>query len=84
MHDVATPEHLAAARRLRHLSSLYEHNRDLITIGAYQRGSDPRVDEALARHAHVDAYLRQDMHERVGFAESIGQLQQFADGTTAH
>ena len=84
MHDVATPEHLAAARRLRHLSSLYEHNRDLITIGAYQRGSDPRVDEALARHAHVDAYLRQDMHERVGFAESIGQLQQFADSTTAH
>jgi flagellum-specific ATP synthase len=84
MHDVATPEHLAAARRLRHLSSLYEHNRDLITIGAYQRGSDPRVDEALARHPNVDAYLRQDMHERVGFSESIGQLQQFADSTTAH
>ena len=84
MHDVATPEHLAAARHLRHLSSLYEHNRDLITIGAYQRGSDPRVDEALVRQPQVDAYLRQDMHERVGFADSIAQLQQFADGSPAH
>lgn len=78
MHEVATPEHLAAARRLRHLSALYEHNRDLISIGAYQRGSDPRIDEALVRHPQVDAYLRQDMYERVGFADSIAQLQQFA------
>ena len=78
MHDVATPEHLAAARRLRHLSSLYEHNRDLITIGAYQRGSDPRIDEAIVRWPQIEGFLRQDMHERVGFTDSIAQLQQFA------
>jgi flagellum-specific ATP synthase len=75
MHDVASPEHRAYARRLRQHSALYEHNRDLISIGAYQRGSDPRIDEAIGRWPLIEGYLRQDMHERVTFSESIAQLQ---------
>jgi flagellum-specific ATP synthase len=55
---------------------LYEHNRDLISIGAYQRGSDPRVDEAIASWPQIEAYLRQDMRESVRLADSISQLQQ--------
>jgi len=74
MHDIAPDEHLALARRLRQLSALYEHNRDLIAIGAYQRGSDPRIDAAIARWPQIETYLRQDMHERVGFADSLAQL----------
>ncbi len=75
MHDVASPEHRALARRLRQHSALYEHNRDLTSIGAYQRGSDPRIDEAIGRWPLIEGYLRQDMHERVTFADSIAQLQ---------
>jgi len=74
MHDIVTPGELVLARRLRQMTALYEHNRDLITIGAYQRGSDPRVDQAIARWPHIEAYLRQDMTERVTLAASVAQL----------
>ncbi len=74
MHDIVGDEHLALARQLRQTSSLYEHNRDLIAIGAYQRGSDPRIDAAIAHWPQIETYLRQDMHERVGFADSVAQL----------
>jgi flagellum-specific ATP synthase len=74
MHDIAPPEQLDLARRLRQSSSTYEHNRDLITIGAYQRGTDPRIDGAIGRWPQIEAYLRQDMHERVSFNDSIRAL----------
>jgi flagellum-specific ATP synthase len=80
MHDIAATAHSDLARRLRQLSALYEHNRDLITIGAYQRGSDPRVDEAIARWPLVEGYLRQDMRESVTLADSIAQLQHVVPG----
>jgi len=76
MHDIVAAGHTDLARRLRQLSALYEHNRDLITIGAYQRGSDPRVDQAIAIWPQIESYLRQDMREHVRFADSIAQLQQ--------
>jgi flagellum-specific ATP synthase len=80
MHDIAAGEHLALARRLRQTSALYEHNRDLIAIGAYQRGSDPRIDAAIAHWPQIETYLRQDMHERVGFADSVAQLRTVIGG----
>ena len=74
MHDIVPAGELALARRLRQMTALYEHNRDLITIGAYQRGSDPRIDQAIARWPHIEAFLRQDMNERVTLAASVAQL----------
>jgi len=74
MHDVVSEQELALARRLRQTAAVYEHNRDLIAIGAYQRGSDPRIDGAIARWPQIEAYLRQDMHERVNLAASVAQL----------
>ncbi|MGH8231118.1 MAG: flagellum-specific ATP synthase FliI, partial [Steroidobacteraceae bacterium] len=74
MHDILPEAQLELARRFRHSSALYEHNRDLITIGAYQRGSDPRIDAAIARWPQIESYLRQDMRERVDLAASTAQL----------
>ncbi len=76
MHDIAPPAQLQLARALRQTSATYEHNRDLIAIGAYHRGSDPRIDAAIARWPQIEAYLRQDMHERVNIADSVAQLRQ--------
>ena len=44
---ITTPEHQQLIRRFRQLNATYAQNRDLITIGAYAKGSDPRVDEAI-------------------------------------
>jgi flagellum-specific ATP synthase len=62
---------------------MYEHNRDLIAIGAYQRGSDRRVDAAIAMWPKIQKFLQQDMRERVGFSESIAALAEVLDGADA-
>jgi flagellum-specific ATP synthase len=74
MHDIMPESQLELARRFRQITALYEHNRDLITIGAYQRGSDPRIDGAIARWPQIEGYLRQDMRESVSLAHSTAQL----------
>jgi flagellum-specific ATP synthase len=74
MHEIVPEAQMELARRLRQIAAAYEHNRDLITIGAYQRGSDPRIDTAIARWPHIEGYMRQSMHERVDLKSSISQL----------
>jgi flagellum-specific ATP synthase len=74
MHDIVPASQLELSRKLRQTTAVYENNRDLITIGAYQRGSDPRIDNAIARWPQIEAFMRQDMHERVDLATSISAL----------
>ncbi len=56
-------------------SRCYEQNRDLISIGAYQRGSDPRIDAAIALWPRMQGFLQQDMRQRVDFAASLTALE---------
>ena len=74
MHDIVPLAQMQQARRVKQLLSLYEQNRDLIAIGAYQHGSDPRIDAAIAAQGGIREFLRQDLHERVAIADSIAQL----------
>jgi len=84
MHEIVAADHLQLARRLRQVLSSYEQHRDLIAIGAYQRGSDPRVDAAIALWPRVQRFLQQDMRERVDLAASLAALQALlADPATA-
>ncbi len=76
MHDIVPKEHAEMARRFRQTLSMYTQNRDLIAIGAYQRGSDPRVDAAIAAWPNLQRFLQQDMHERVDYATSLAQLRE--------
>jgi flagellum-specific ATP synthase len=81
MHEIVAPEHLRLARVVRQSTAVYEHHRDLITIGAYQRGSDPRVDNAIAQHARIEAFMNQDMHVAVGYDDSVQQLNSLNEST---
>jgi flagellum-specific ATP synthase len=74
MHNITTPEHQRLTRRLKQLYSRYQRNRDLISVGAYSAGSDPVLDEAIALHPRIEAFLQQSISERAGIAESISQL----------
>lgn len=69
--DLATRERI---RKLKRLLSAYSGQRDLIAIGAYQRGADPLVDEALARWPAIQAFLGQDVHESASLADSRAAL----------
>ena len=62
------------ASRLRRLLAAYRDAEDLIQVGAYAKGSDPTVDEAIARRPRLEAFLRQDAHETVPMATSLAEL----------
>ena len=74
MNDVCGPGHLDAAQRFRRLYATWAQNRDLLSVGAYQAGSDPAVDEAVAYQPHLESWLRQDMHEAVPLQPSLQSL----------
>jgi flagellum-specific ATP synthase len=74
MVDVVAPEQEQAARRFKQIYSAYRQNRDLINIGAYQAGSDGRVDEAVALYPRLSRFLQQHMHEQVSWNDSLAGL----------
>jgi flagellum-specific ATP synthase len=80
MHDIVPQEHSTLARQFRQILSLYQQNRDLIAIGAYQKGSDPRIDAAIAMWPSMQRFLQQDMHESVDYAASLAALDQVMGG----
>jgi len=75
MPQLVSKGHYEAAIDLRRTYSAYEQNKDLISVGAYQRGTDPDVDQALRQLPFIKDFLRQDMRSSVDIAESIRQLQ---------
>ncbi|MGD0052645.1 MAG: FliI/YscN family ATPase [Vulcanimicrobiaceae bacterium] len=70
MPDVVPPSHLAAASTVRDILATYRDAEDLVNIGAYVPGSNPRVDHALARIDQVRAFLRQGIYERSTFEDA--------------
>jgi FliI/YscN family ATPase len=74
MTSIVDPEHQEAARKLREVVAAYEKERDLILIGAYESGSDPRVDYAIEKIEEVNAFLKQTTREHVSFADTVEQL----------
>jgi flagellum-specific ATP synthase len=76
--EVATAAQRAAAGRLREWLAAYERAEDLINVGAYQKGSNPRIDEAVARHDDINAFLRQQRDEEVSFTDCIAHLTHIA------
>jgi len=74
MPRVAGADHRAAAARMRSLLAAHERNRDLLTLGAYERGSDPETDAALDRLPAIEAFLRQGAEEHAPFADTLARL----------
>lgn len=63
MSAIAPREHLQAAAAVRELMSAYHDHEDLISIGAYRRGSNPKVDAAVTLQDEINRFLRQDVGE---------------------
>ncbi len=74
MPDIIDANHLQMVRDLRRLYSLYQQNRDLISVGAYQPGSDPRIDNAIEKNPAILDFLQQDMDEAVDMDRSLQEL----------
>jgi flagellum-specific ATP synthase len=71
MHNITSPEHQKLARKLKQLNSRYMRSIDLISVGAYEAGSDPVLDTAISKHELIEQFLQQDISERADMQESV-------------
>lgn len=75
MHNVVSREHFELARQFKAIYSQYEKGRDLVQIGAYVRGSDAAMDQAITLHQPMMDFLRQDMFEAATMSDSVTAMQ---------
>jgi flagellum-specific ATP synthase len=79
MTDVTGPEHVALANRVRTWLATYREAEDLINIGAYTAGKNPRIDEAVGKAAAVSRFLCQALDEPCSLEESAAQLRRLVE-----
>ena len=78
MTKVATKEHKIVASHLRDLLASYKESEDLITVGAYARGSNPKVDKAIAIYDDLTNLLRQQIEESYKIDELFDRMIEIA------
>ena len=71
MNHLVSEAHYTQVQHFKQLYAHYQRNRDLISVGAYVAGSDPLLDEAIARYPALEQFLRQGMYEAETFG--VGQ-----------
>lgn len=74
MNDVTSVDHQQAARSFKQLYSVYRQNQDLISVGAYERGTDERIDTAIEAMPTLEGFLRQEMGTPVSLEQSCDDL----------
>jgi flagellum-specific ATP synthase len=74
MPAITSVEHRQSSHRLLDLLATYREAEDLVNIGAYVKGSNPKIDEALQHIEAIRLFLRQASHERAEFSESLDRL----------
>lgn len=85
MDDIIDDQHKQNARRLKQILATYRKAEDLINIGAYVAGSNPKIDYAIKMFDSITNYLRQTIEETVNFEDSIAQLDVlFRNGGTSN
>lgn len=75
MVEIVSPKHRELASKLRDILSVYEKNEDLLSIGAYKAGTNPRLDYAISKIDQVNAFLMQGINESFSYDESLHQLE---------
>lgn len=75
MTEIAQPAHKEIGGKIRELMAVYREAEDLINIGAYAKGSNPKIDEAIARVDKINGFLIQGIQERLTFEQTLAQLQ---------
>ncbi len=74
MIELVPEEHQRLASRLRDILSVYEKNSDLVSIGAYKSGSNPRLDFALTKIDEINQYLMQGINESFSYDQCLAEM----------
>ena len=80
MSQIVDKEHKQLAGRIKNIMATYAEAEDLINIGAYREGSNPDIDDAIAKIRSVNAFLQQETDEKVTFEDTLNAMRAiFAD-----
>ncbi|MDD5065760.1 MAG: FliI/YscN family ATPase [bacterium] len=74
MVDIVDKEHLGNAQKVKEILAVYKEAYDLINIGAYARGSNPKVDYAIKMIDKLNGFLKQGIYDKFEFQQSIDLL----------
>lgn len=74
LKDLADAEQNKAAEQLRELLTAYREAEELINTGAYSKGTNKKIDDAIARIDNINAFLKQSVNEKVTFEDTLKQL----------
>lgn len=74
MKDVVSDDHVAYANEFKEILSNYKEAEDLISIGAYESGSNSKVDRAIRKIDEMNNFLQQKIHAKITFEKTVNQL----------
>ncbi|PHO07767.1 flagellar protein export ATPase FliI [Thermoanaerobacterium thermosaccharolyticum] len=74
MNDIVSDEHKNLSSKFKSILSVYEESEDLINIGAYVKGSNPKIDEAILLHDEMINYIKQTTDENYNFEDELNML----------
>ena len=75
MTDIVPMENRRTAGRVRDIMSVYEKSSDLVSIGAYKAGTNPKLDYALGKIDAIDAFLKQGIDEAFSYEQTMGEME---------
>jgi flagellum-specific ATP synthase len=74
MNHLVDPRHFQQVQQFKHLYAHYQRNHDLISVGAYVKGSDPLLDQAIVLYPYMEHFLKQGMYESEAYSASMGKF----------
>ncbi|MGE0761656.1 MAG: flagellar protein export ATPase FliI [Bdellovibrionales bacterium] len=80
MRNVVSQEHLQRSRLMREQLAIYREAEDLINIGAYKSGSNPKIDQAIRMQPQIENFLRQDIAEATAFSDTEQLMAEICGG----
>ncbi|MDD6449789.1 MAG: flagellum-specific ATP synthase FliI, partial [Lachnospiraceae bacterium] len=80
MAEIVSDEHRKLASRMRNILALYEKNADLIAIGAYKKGANKELDEAIRLYPRINRFLMQGVNESFSYEEVLEGMKKALEG----
>jgi flagellum-specific ATP synthase len=80
MRSVVSPEHNDLSGQMRELMAVYREAEDLINIGAYVRGSNPKIDKAIELNDFINRFLRQDVADKTSLQDTVALMRAIIRG----
>ena len=80
MTEISDPKALKAAGSLRQLMAVLQANEDLLSIGAYKSGANPKLDEALRKRSLIERFLMQATHENTSYESTLQMIEGIVNG----